>query len=122
MSNPPEKISTPRPPPEISHSKKISHPPKNFSSPPSKVSRHPSSKISLPPPPKISQPPPKKNLSTPPPENFSITLEKILNPQKYVFSFYLFTSFPSLFKKKSENFGGVGGLNPSLNTPLCSHL
>ena len=38
------------------------------------------------------------------------------SPPTSLFFLFLSISFPSLFKKKSENFGGGGGLNP-LNPP-----
>ena len=43
-------------------------------------------------------------------------------PPQHPFFLFLSISFPSLFKKKSENFRGGGGLDPlnppPLNTPL----
>ena len=110
ISQPILKISQPPPPKNFSTRPKISQPPpKNFSPPP-KISQPPPRKF-LNPPQKISQPPTQKFLN--PPENIS-TPKSMLTiytppPIPFIFSLFLPTSFPSLFKKKSENFCG---LNP----------
>ena len=127
FSTPPPKISQP-PPRKFLNPPKISQPPRKFLNPPENFSTPPRN---FPNPPRKFLNPSRKFLN--PPENISTPLEN--QPQKFVkekcciptspiptslFFLFLSISFPSLFKKKSENFGG--GLNPlnppPLNTPL----
>ena len=127
-------ISQPPPPPPH---RKFLTPPQNFLNSPKRFFQPPPENFSTPPPPKINfsttSPPPENFSTTPPPENFLNSPENISTLKKYVknnppppppitflFLFIFFTSFPSLFKKKIEIFGGLLNLlnPPPLNTPL----
>ena len=123
--NPPEIILTPLKflnlyPPQTPPPRKFLNPPSKISQPPPKISQPPPENFSTPPrkflnpPPKISQPPrkflnpPPRKFLNPPPENFSTLPENFSTPPlTSLFFLFLSISFPSLFKKKSENFVGV---------------
>ena len=115
-----ENFSTPHPKISQPPPRKFLNPPENFSTPQKKI---------------LNRPPPRKSLN-PPPENISSTLEKNLNPKKYVnnyvelthptpslFIFFLFFFVPLFlhFSKKNLKISEGGGLNP-LNPPLITPL